>query len=776
MSVVKSGATLRRRLPLARALRVSICLGPIAALAGCAAFPTLTAVPARPQERVTITDDAPFSNGATTEVPRASNPRTTLPGATLVEAARQPATDAQIGELVPDELVDATLAPQSIPQFVSTVFGSVLGIPFTMAADVASRTELVSGGSGGSISKRDLFRLAQQALRQYGIEVFIEGGFVTVGMPDASGGGTTVRRDRSPVQTSSGRVVQIYTVQTIEVNVLQSLLTDLYPNAGNARITLDQASNSLIISGPGRDVAQIVRTVRELDQPRFAGAEVLRLEPVYLTVDGFAAALEQTLVAEGYVISRSPNLPRAIVLLSIPTSNQILVFSKEPELLERVEYWASVVDQPGRGSEGGSTFVYQVRNTDAQSLGQLAIGQAPAPVTPQAPTGVPGTPPAGIGQQPSSAAGQTAGATGTFLGGRVLTDTVSNRIIFTGTATDYAQLRSLLQTLDTPAPQVVIEVMIAEVTLSDVTRLGINFSGTEVRGDGVLTGGTSGISLGSGGILTTFVGPEFRAALNAEASNNRVNILQRPQLVVRSGGSARFQVGTDVPIITSQRATDTSQNGNGTDVLQSVQYRQTGVILDLKPVVYGDRVDIQISQENSTAGAAPAGISSPTILNRSLTTQIAITDGWTGVLGGLISNNYSKSNGGVPFLKDIPFIGSAFQNNNVEGDRTELLILITPYIVRNDEDMADFADRYASDMNAAFRTGRGWSYTLTPFSLGPNMRGLGLDLPRPGRASDVSSSVSREEPVAPAPDPSPESPPGEEPAAAAPATATEPTA
>uniref|UniRef100_UPI0028AAFBEB type II secretion system protein GspD n=1 Tax=Brevundimonas sp. TaxID=1871086 RepID=UPI0028AAFBEB len=245
------------------------------------------------------------------------------------------------------------------------------------------------------------------------------------------------------------------------------------------------------------------------------------------------------------------------------------------------------------------------------------------------------------------------------------------------------------------------------------------------------------------GLLMSFTGPDFRARLNAQAGNNRVNILQRPQLVARSGGQARFQVGTDVPIITSQRASD-NQSNNGTDILQSVQYRQTGVILDLQPVVYGDRVDITISQEISEVGDSdnPA-IASPPILNRSLTTQIAITDGWTGVLGGLISNNYSKVNTGVPFIKDLPVIGSAFQNNSVKGARTELLILITPHILRGDEDMADYAERYAADMNAAFRTGRGWSYTLTPFNVGYGVRGVGFDLPSPNRPSDRRATESQ---------------------------------
>ncbi|MGX1801363.1 type II secretion system protein GspD, partial [Brevundimonas naejangsanensis] len=382
-----------------------------------------------------------------------------------------------------------------------------------------------------------------------------------------------------------------------------------------------------------------------------------------------------------------------------------------------------------------------VKNTDAASLGQLAMGQSPTMTQAQAPVGVPGAPPATDMNRPSGGmnggqGGLSQGSQGQFMSGRVLTDPIGNRIIFTGTATEFAQLRSLLTTLDTPAPQVVIEVMIAEVTLTDDTSLGVNLFGTEMRGDGILTGSTESLEVG-GGLVLSFKGADFRANLAAQASNNRVNILQRPQLVARSGGSARFQVGQDVPIITSQRALNTQTGGDGTDVLQSVQYRQTGVILDLKPVVYGDRVDITISQEISEVGKSTnAAIASPPILNRSLTTQIALTDGWTGVLGGLISNSYSKTNTGVPFIKDIPLIGSAFQTNSVGGVRTELVMLITPYVIRSDEDMADMADSLSSDINAAFRTGRGWSYTLTPFSVGYGVRGVGFDLPSPNRASE----------------------------------------
>lgn len=770
MSNLNAGRPARRRPALhslsRAALQAAVAAAPLVLLAGCAAFPEFEAMVDRPQaHRQSDALDGRIGGEATDPDGRARVQTSTLaiPGPPPAPTAtRLPATPEQIASLLPDEPVDANLAPQSIPQFAATVFGGVLKLPFTLSPDVASRTEVVAGGSGGAISKRALFSLTQQALKQYGVEVYIDGGFVTIGATPETSTGADIQRSRA-VPSTAGRVVQFFSVQTIEVNALQSLLQDIYPNLRGARITPDPLTNSLIVSGSGREVAQVVRALRELDQPRFAGTEVLRVEPSFWATDQLAASLEQTLTTEGYIVSRQALAGRALVILSFPAANQILIFARDAEVLARARYWVETLDQPAALGDKASTFVYQVKNTDAASLGQLAMGQSPTMSQPQAPVGVPGAPPAtdsrpqnnGMGMG-SGGQSQGQGSQGQFMNGRVLTDPIGNRIIFTGTATEFAQLRGLLTTLDTPAPQVVIEVMIAEVTLTDKTSLGVDLFGSEMRGDGLLTGSTEGLKIGGGGLVLSFKGDNFRANLAAQASNNRVNILQRPQLVARSGGSARFQVGTDVPIITSQRATNTQIGGDGTDVLQSVQYRQTGVILDLQPVVYGDRVDITISQEISEVGESTnSAIASPPILNRSLTTQIAITDGWTGVLGGLISNNYSKTNTGVPFIKDIPLIGSAFQTNSVSGNRTELVMLITPYVIRGDEDMADIADNLSSDINAAFRTGRGWSYTLTPFSIGHGVRGIGFDLPAPNRLSErrrgADASPASPEPAEPEP-------------------------
>jgi general secretion pathway protein D len=195
-----------------------------------------------------------------------------------------------------------------------------------------------------------------------------------------------------------------------------------------------------------------------------------------------------------------------------------------------------------------------------------------------------------------------------------------------------------------------------------------------------------------------------------------LNILSTPRLVARSGSEAQILVGTDVPIITSQRAAD-NQTGGDTDILQTVQYRQTGVILNMRPVVYGeDRVDIELFQEvSSQEPNRTSSISSPLILNRSVTTQLSLREGMTAVIGGLIQDNYSREQRGVPLLKDAPLIGAAFRSDAVAGSKVELLILVTPYILRTDDEVQDATSVYSTAMNRALRLRGPRVYTLLPW-------------------------------------------------------------
>jgi len=202
--------------------------------------------------------------------------------------------------------------------------------------------------------------------------------------------------------------------------------------------------------------------------------------------------------------------------------------------------------------------------------------------------------------------------------------------------------------------------------------------------------------LGSAGATINILsGNDIDASINAFATNRQVKVLSTPILTAKSGGSAQIQVGTDIPILTSQGASAVQGVDGSTNIQQSVQYRSTGVLLSIEPIVFSDdRIDLTISQEvSSTLDSSSGDISSPTISNRSVTTELSLHDGATAVLGGLIQENYIRNDSGVPILKDIPVVGQVFSNDTLSLDRTELVVLITAYVLRGQTDKDQFVNR-----------------------------------------------------------------------------------
>jgi general secretion pathway protein D len=699
----------------------------LAALAACAGFPNM---------RVAPRAGRPPSPALAALAP-------SEPGGRVDTAA--PATADDIAGLTasPDERVDAELPPQPLPQMLNTVFGDILKVPYVLGPNVGSRTEFVTLRGVAGMTRRDFIRMVQVALRDYALKIVIRGGTVNIvddPTPNISSATYLSARASQDTPQSAQPVTEFFTARAIDIQAALTLMADIDPGAGGLNVTADPAHNSVVIGGRARDVAAAIDMLRALDRPMFAGVGVVRVEPVYWSAQSLAQSLENTLEAQGYAITGSPQAPRTVLVMAFADENQVLMFARDPTLLSQAREWASKLDQPSAIGGRITTFIYQAQNTDAKSLADLVRNPevGGGGTIPAAQVGLPGTPPAataaanevapatgvGRGMISSEATGQTGPApTGGFMGGRLIVDEAGNRIIFTGAADDFTELRKLLVALDTPQRQVLVEVTIAEVTLNDQTNVGMEWFFTHSMGNGaVLSGGTlNTLGIGSSGLnlnyTANWAGLSVQAAFNAFASNNKVNILSRPRLVARSGSEASIQVGTDVPIITAQ-ATNPTQTAGATNILQSIEYRQTGTILHIKPVVYGDnRVDLVITQEVSSQQAnSNAAVASPTILDRNLTTQLSLADGATAVLGGLMDDEYSKSNSGIPFLKDLPFLGNLARTDTISGDKTELVMLVTPYILREGDDMNRWAGRYSDEINAAFRVGRGWSYTLTAWN------------------------------------------------------------
>jgi general secretion pathway protein D len=227
-------------------------------------------------------------------------------------------------------------------------------------------------------------------------------------------------------------------------------------------------------------------------------------------------------------------------------------------------------------------------------------------------------------------------------------------------------------------------VTIAEVTLSDEFSYGLEwYFNNGAKGKGFLDTGAAGITQLSPGFSFAWLDPagSIKGVLNALAANSKLNIISSPHIMVSDNRTAKIQVGDRVPTVSQTQAAATGTGATG--VISSIQYLDTGIMLSVTPHINaGGLVTMEISQEVSNAAKTiTSGIDSPTISKRSAQSTVTVQSGETMVLGGLISDKKSNANSGLPFLSEIPVVGAMFGAQNVKGDRTELVMLITPKLV-----------------------------------------------------------------------------------------------
>ena len=281
---------------------------------------------------------------------------------------------------------------------------------------------------------------------------------------------------------------------------------------------------------------------------------------------------------------------------------------------------------------------------------------------------------------------------------RIIPDLQNNSLLIYGTAEEDDKINAMLSKIDISPVEVRIDATIAEVDLDNALQYGTQFFFKSGDINAVLSTAnvtTAALDTSFPGFVLSGAGSDAAPlAISALQSVTKVNILSSPELMVLDGQAASLQVGNLVPYLsqTSQSTiTSTSQ------VVNSIDYRETGVILQVTPHVGSNGlVTLDVAQEVSGVqnGVTTAGIDSPTFSDRAVTSRVAIADGETIGLAGLISDNDSHANSGIPFLKNIPLLGDLVSNQNNARTRTELLVLITPHVIRTQND----ADALTADL------------------------------------------------------------------------------
>ena len=305
---------------------------------------------------------------------------------------------------------------------------------------------------------------------------------------------------------------------------------------------------------------------------------------------------------------------------------------------------------------------------------------------------------------------------------RITAEVDNNQLLIRARPGQWKEIRDAIRRLDRPPLQVQIETRILEVALTGDLSYGVQWYLGKLAGTSTTTNGTTTQTAGSGqngalGLAGTaysaasdatyysFVSNRLQVALHALETNGSTHVLSAPSLVVSNNHEATIQVGDNVPITESSVNTNSSTLSTET----SVQYVQTGVILDVTPRINpGGLVSMNIQQQVSdVVSSSSSSTSNPTISMRAVSTQVAAKNGQTVLLGGMIQQSDSLTDSGLPYLNRIPYLGRLFGTRSRSRARTELLVLITPRVINSDGDAAQITDDYEKGLKVIESTATG---------------------------------------------------------------------
>jgi len=602
--------------------------------------------------------------------------------------------------------VDADIAT-----VVASVIGDAIGAPYTIDAGVKGTITLQSTRPVG---KTELLSSLEAALNTQGYALLNQkGSYRIAALKDAAKTSVGLRGANAFARPGYG--IQLVPLRFIGVNDMQKILEPFAP--AGAILRADEGRNVLILAGNGPELAQMLDVVKTFDVDWLAGMSFALMNLKY--VDAKTAAGELGAI---FADPRSP-LNGIVRLIPIPRLNAILVVTPQKQYLTDVETWVKRLDL-GDSSPGRRIYIYSVQNSKASDLAKALNGilALPGASTEQTPgfMGMPSTnggagfatggiaaPPAGgspgsafgIGSQPrfgnllgSSSATANANEgmadTGTI---RIVPEDNTNSLLIMASPSEFGTIESALKRLDIPAQQVLIEASLAEVTLTKELQYGVQWSYLTSHGP-IVQSQTGQISQQFPGLSYLFTGSQnIQAVLNTLETLTKVRVLSSPKLLVLNNREANLQIGEEVPIATQSAVGTITPNA---PIVNSVAYRDTGVILHMTPRVnQNGLVQLDIEQEVSdVAPTTTSGINSPTINQRKISTTVSARSGETIALGGLISENVTKTKSGVPFLSAIPVLGALFGSHSTDNERTELIVLITPHIIRNEDDSRETMD------------------------------------------------------------------------------------
>jgi general secretion pathway protein D len=635
--------------------------------------------------------------------------------------------------------VSLNFADTDIREVTAQILGGLLHVNYTIDPAVHGTATL---HTAVPIPRDELFSTLQVLLSQTGATMVKAGTLYRV-LP-AAAAGTTPGLANSAAEAGDQVIPLRYATADQLARVLQ-------PFAGtSAHVAAEAGSNAVIIAGDPVAREALANLVRAFDVDSLANQSFALLPVGQGNAREFATALQQAMDTQGGAPANAAARAGLVRIVAMERINAVLVSAPEQRTIDQarriftlvqrqrqttVRSWHVYYLQNGRSNDvayslqqaftpdhvtaqpSGPAQLHQVGSSNGGQAGGLGgIGQGGAGSGGVGGIGggsLGGLGSAGgglgsgsIGGAPAASAPTSGGdqnAANPLLGGldpssggsggndtmRIIPNTSNNALMIYGTPQEFDTVEAMLRKIDILPLQVRIDAVIAEVELNDALQYGTQFFFKSGGLNGTLAQVFNATNNFSGYLLAG--SNASQVALNMLQAVSTVHVLSSPELMVLDNQPARLEVGDLVPYLTQQaQSTVTSTS----DVINSVSYEQTGVILEVTPRVNSDGlVTLDVAQEvsnidtSATATVSNGGITSPTFLQRDVQSRVVVQDGQTIGLAGLIQDSVTRSNQGVPFLKDVPVLGALFGQQNNSRTRTELLVLITPHVVHDQRDV-----------------------------------------------------------------------------------------
>jgi general secretion pathway protein D len=617
-------------------------------------------------------------------------------------------------------------------EVVRNILGDILNENYTIDPSVGG-TVTIRTSTG--IPREALPATLETLLRQNGATMIKSGGLYLV-VPQAAAvrGNTTPQLGNSARALPAGFSVQIVPLRYVGVREMLRLLEPFAKDAQAVRP--DELRNLLVLSGTERELRHLMDTIDMFDIDWMAGMSAGVFTLKNSDVKTVMTELEKILGDRNL----SP-LTGILRIVPIERMNALLVITPQPAYLEEAKKWVERLDRSSETGGGLQFYVYNLQNTRAERLAPLLqqafTGRVTQPAAGAAPTLAPGTPAGSIVNPPSFqaqspqqaagavagavaagvAAGRTAGAAAT--GGaaegsgivrnlQVVADKDNNTLLIIATPAEYSVIEAALKKLDIPSRQVLIEVTIAEVSLTDKLEFGVEwlFKGGAPSGNGAggmilppiagggggfnpgapLTATSTGLSIARGFsyIIQNAAFPGgISAVLNLLDTYGSTKVVANPHIAALDNQKATIKAGNRIPVTQQVQV-----GGTLNAVTTTSSYIDTGVLLQVTPHINaGGLVTLDVQAEVSNPGVPANPGEAPPINTRSVQTYVGVQSGQTMVMGGLIGENRANDSEGLPWVSRIPIIGGLFGKQKLKNDRTELVLFITPRVVENQADI-----------------------------------------------------------------------------------------